>query len=172
MNKYQLSTKPIANGPRQGHSCVSHDLKWWSLKLVSGTALIAELFLGVIYHLPSAFLFPVLVSQLLVLFGGAISLIHYGKLKRNTADISRPNSLEKSFGLFRQVRHPMYLGDSISYAGLFLLFPNVISGLILALGLLALCKQAEVEDEFITQQFPNSFGQWKGKTKLIIPIVY
>jgi protein-S-isoprenylcysteine O-methyltransferase Ste14 len=172
MNKYQLSTKRIANGPQPSHSSIPHDLKWWSLKLISGTALIAALFLSVIYQLPSAFAFPIWIAQLLVILGGSISLIHYGRLKRNTNDISRPDSLEQSFGLFKQVRHPMYLGDAITNTGLVLLFPNLISALILGLALLALFKQAQVEDAFVAQQFPNSFSQWQGKTKLIFPFVY
>lgn len=172
MSKYQLSTKRIVNGPQPSHSSIPHDLKWWSLKLISGTALIAALFLSVIYQLPSWFSFPIWVAQLLVILGGSITLIHYGRLKRTTVDTSRPTSMEKNFGLFKLVRHPMYLGDSLTYIALFLLFPNPVSALLLALALLALCKQARVEDEFIEQQFSSSFGQWKEKTSLILPFIY
>jgi protein-S-isoprenylcysteine O-methyltransferase Ste14 len=108
----------------------------------------------------------------LVLCGGGISIFHYLGLKQLNKDISCPECLEQYFGLYKLVRHPMYFGDFIAYIGLFLLFPNVFSALILIIGLIALVKQSSVEDSFLEKQFPNEFKAWKGKTKLIFPYIF
>lgn len=172
MRKSQSLTKPTAELYPAENLTKPHSIKWWSLKLFAGSALIAALFLHYVYQLPAQFSFSTLAAQLLVIFGGGVSLLHYFCLKQSNSDILRPDSLEHNFVLFKLVRHPMYLGDCITYIGLFLLFPNTISAIILALGLLALVKQSNVEDDFVEKMFPEQFNVWKSKTKLIFPYLH
>lgn len=181
MSEYQSLTKPTVEGAFNSSYEDSsntpphdenHEIKWWSLKLFSGSALIGALFLHFIYQIPSQFSFPIIVGQLMVISGAGLSLAHYFKLKKSSEDISRPNTLEHTFLLYKLIRHPMYFGDFIVYIGLFLLFPNLVSAFILAIGLIALVKQSMVEDVFAEHWFPEEFQKWKGKTKLIFPFVF
>lgn len=66
----------------------------------------------------------------------------------------------------------MCLGDTVTYIGMFLLFPNIVSGLILIVAIVALVKQAKVEDDYLAEKFLEDFELWKGKTKLIFPYLY
>lgn len=151
---------------------IAHSIKWWSIKLFSGTSLIAALFLKMIYDLPSQIQFPIVWAQVLVITGGLTSLLHYCYLKRKSNDISQPNQLIRRFGLFKVIRHPMYFGDVLTYLGLFLMFPNSVSAIILLFAIIAIVKQSGVEDAFMASQFAEHHAAWKDKTKRVFPFIY
>ena len=149
-----------------------HPIFWWSIKVVCGAILIGSLFLMVIYQVPGLFSVPVIFAQALVLLGASTALWHYRILKRNGCDISVPRRLICNGGLYPRLRHPMYFADMMAYTGLFLLMPNVLTVLALALAYCALLRQAQVEDVYLASRFPQEFQQWKQSSRLIIPLVY
>ncbi|WP_420828267.1 methyltransferase family protein [Ectothiorhodospira shaposhnikovii] len=73
------------------------------------------------------------LAQLLVVFGGCITLAHYALLRRKGVTCTEPQDpvrLVRSGGLFPSTRHPMYLGDAVTCVGLVMLAPSVAAGLI------------------------------------------
>ena len=150
----------------------THRMFWWTIKVVSGTILIAALFLMVIYDIPVLFSIPRGIGQVLVISGATVSIWHYVLLKRQGSNMCNPQTLMTHRGLFRWIRHPMYLADMVSYTGLFLLMPNPVTAVILPLSLIALVRQSQEEDRFLRQRFAGEFKAWRSKTSLLVPAIY
>lgn len=149
-----------------------HSLAWWSIKVVCGALLIANAFVVVLYGLETAFETPRLSAQLMVIGGGFCSIFHYLKLKAQNSDIQTPQSLETKAGLYRLIRHPMYLGDILIYSGLALLYPTFLSLPVLLIAVIALCKQANVEDQYLALRFSEQYPEWRMHSFRLIPYIY
>jgi len=150
----------------------AHPIFWWSLKVVCGAVLIASLFLMVIYQLPVLFTVPTIVAQSLVFAGAFVSLWHYRILKKSTANMIAPTELITKQGLFRWLRHPMYLADMIAYTGLFMLMPNVFTVFVLLMAYVALFRQAQIEDAYMASLFVGEFDRWQASSRLLFPFIY
>ncbi|MDJ0521402.1 MAG: isoprenylcysteine carboxylmethyltransferase family protein [Planctomycetota bacterium] len=144
---------------------------WWLLKVSAGLALVAwgllvALGLGpIVPRLP----FPPPLAQMLVLVGAGLHLVHYAILKRRAGDLSRPHALVTDVGLFRRIRHPMYLGDLVAYVGLAALSADPIAAGLLVLGAIGLERQAHHEDREMARQFGTPYEDWRVRTRLLIP---
>lgn len=123
--KSEMSGNPTTEQPA-AKRLPPHSIFWWSIKVVCGAALIASLFLMIIYDLNRLFSVPALLAQLLVISGGITSIWHYRLLKQSSKDIAEPSALVSESALFRWIRHPMYLADMVAYTGLFLIAPNAL----------------------------------------------
>ncbi len=126
----------------------------------------------IIYNINVLFRAPILLAQSLVVVGGLSSILHYRFLKQGSNDIAEPKALIVDRGLFRWIRHPMYISDMIAYTGLFLIAPNLATLMVLLLAYLALAKQAMVEDEFLQATFGRQFSEWRANTRLLMPLIF
>lgn len=149
----------------------NHSVVWWATKLLCGLGLITGLVLRFVANVEPQWHSQIIVGQVLVVVFGAVSLGHYWLLKRANADIGKPIRLVSHGGLFNLIRHPMYFADIFIYLGLFLLFMHPLSLLILLLGLIAVFKQAVIEDSALAKQFGQKYWQWQGRSKLLVPYV-
>jgi protein-S-isoprenylcysteine O-methyltransferase Ste14 len=149
-----------------------HSIVWWSIKVACGAILIACLFICTLYDLGPWFSSSRLFPQALVIVGGLSAIFHYLRLKSVNSKFERPDTLVTEIGLFRYVRHPMYLSDCLTYSGLFLLFPTMPTAIVLVIGILALVQQSKVEDRYLAARFEQQFTDWRQRSKLIIPFIY
>ena len=149
-----------------------HSLVWWSIKVACGALLITNAFVVVLYGLDTTFESPRLFAQLMVIGGGVCSIYHYLKLKAQNSDIQTPQRLETKAGLYSFIRHPMYLGDILIYSGLALLYPTLFSIPVKHISIVALCKQADVEDQYLTCRFTEQFPEWRTHSYRLIPYIY
>ena len=143
---------------------------WWALKLAAGgllVALLAEHFLvGVLPAWPRP---PLRLAQAVVVIGGLVTIGHYAALRRCNRCVARPAELVTRGGLFARVRHPMYLGDLLVYAGLALLAPGPATLAALGVGALAIVRQARLEDRWLARRFGDTHARWRGHTRLLLP---
>ena len=63
-------------------------------------------------------------------------------------------------GLFRISRNPIYIGGVITLSGLFLIIPNVITLLILILGLVLIGVQVRLEEEHVAKMYPLEYAEY------------
>lgn len=147
-----------------------HAVFWWNTKVVCGALLIALLIdcysFGFIPLLLSGYEGP---GQVLVISGGAAFVLHYRINRARTRTITAPRALVREGGLYRYVRHPMYLADVVMYLGFALMAPSVLSAAIYLIAVVALYRQALVEDRFVASLFPEEHEAWSAKTGLLLP---
>ena len=147
-------------------------MRWWIVKVVCGTTLIAALIIKTLHVLPSYWYCSLAVAQFLALLGFLIVIFHYFVLKKQNKNIEVPSELITQHGLYRWVRHPMYLADYLWFTGVFLLFANPFSLVVLLIAYVALFLQAKEEDRYLNYVFGDRFLAWKGNTRLILPWIY
>ena len=146
---------------------------WWRVKVLCGVILIIgvfDRFLGSNFF--SIVPCPLYISQIIVTVGVAINLWHFFILKRVNQNISEPQQLVHKYGLYRYIRHPMYLADAIYYLGLALIWCSATSFFILLISYIALAKQSQEEDKSMAQRFKDQYPEWWMKTGLMIPFLY
>jgi protein-S-isoprenylcysteine O-methyltransferase Ste14 len=97
------------------------------------------------------------------------NLWHYRLLKRAGGNVAQPTRLVTSGGLYRFLRHPMYLGDVLT---VILLSLACLNGLVLATACCtigAILWLARVEDRTLRQQFEAGDQVWFQRTGLLLP---
>lgn len=144
---------------------------WWIAKVAFGLLLVGHLVAVAanLYSLPTYPLVPVIVAQILVVTGALLTLWHYFLLKSSAGDLSRPSRLVNDRGLFTVVRHPMYLGDILLYAGLAMLAADGVAFVLASLGIAGIVGQAVMEDRAMRTRFGDEFDAWKRRTGLLVP---
>ncbi len=121
------------------------------------------------------------VGLLLLLVGGLIrmkarlelkkkarfgSLIGTGKLQ-----IVKEHRLVKD-GLYKHIRHPLYLGEILRNLGFAVIFSSVYGTLIVLLASIFLLFRIELEEKMLIAVFGEEYKEYKRKTKRLIPYLF
>jgi protein-S-isoprenylcysteine O-methyltransferase Ste14 len=150
------------------HTAVDH--KWWWVKVGCGVLLLLAVFDRYLTQiLEISVNVPVLLAQSLVFTGGVISIYHYHLLRSRNSNPTAPDVLVIDEALFQYLRHPMYLGDCILYAGLLLLAPSALSIAAAITGWVALYLQSGVEDQAMASRFGDVFENWRMRSGRLFP---
>ena len=138
----------------------------WCLKVLIGFALIGHFVLLAVGPgvLPVWFAVPYPVFLGLVLAGGGFAIWHHLIMKRARRRAAGRAVLVRSGGLFSRIRHPIYLGDMVLYAG-FAVYPATIVSLgFLAVAFWAIRRQAVREDAELAEVFGAQHAAWRART--------
>lgn len=99
-----------------------------------------------------------------------MNIWHYLILRSATRHLERPDSLVTTRGLFRFVRHPMYLGDICVLSIFALTWCNWLSLGLLVLAVMNIVLLARMEDAQLTARFGEDHQRWRGRTRLVLPL--
>jgi len=125
-------------------------------------------FQGMIYR------FAIVNSVGLGLFSVGISLRLLSRFtlgKHYSYGLKPPERLIKH-GVYRFVRHPIYLALFLYSLGIPLIFVSLY-GFILSLGFIPLVSyRIRIEEKMLTEKFGDEYKEYVGKTKKIIPFIY
>lgn len=147
---------------------------WWFLKVLGGLALLLS-FLWVSLRpgdQNTLWPVPVWIAQILVIGGVTLGLSQYLTLKRFNRGLAVPQQLVTDRGLFRWVRHPMYLGDLVVLTGLCLLVNRwwalpIWGGSLCCV--LLLCRH---EDHYLLNLFPEQYTTYMRHSARVIPLIW
>jgi protein-S-isoprenylcysteine O-methyltransferase Ste14 len=74
----------------------------------------------------------------------------------------------KTSGLFSVSRNPVFLGMLCSMSGIFLVYPDMLSGLIVAVGYVVIHVQIRLEEAFLLQQHGNNYLEYCRKVRRLL----
>lgn len=135
--------------------------------LLAATATYAPLLI-----VPSAELWPVLEvpAVALILFGNVVQIS--GKLfLRRSFGIAPANRGIKRDGLYRFVRHPIYVGYLFTHIGILLIMPSLVNLVIYAIGWWAQILRIQAEEAWLTQD--PDYRDYQAQTRWrLIPGLY
>lgn len=138
---------------------------WWVAKFLAMAGLLAVVAVQ-LWNGETGF---VTLGRALVLAGAACNLWHYAVLKRGAGELGDPRALVMHGGLFRWIRHPMYVGDLVLAGGLAALAPSALAGGLYAVLAIAIVKTALCEDAMMRARFGEDFDHWAEGTGLLLP---
>ncbi len=143
---------------------------FWALKVLLGLVLVGAFANQAINHqLPLSF--KLILVQIGVVVGAVIHIGHYMLLRRTVGRLYEPTKLVTRAGLYRWVRHPMYLGDMIVAISLASALPAPYSWVCLAcLG--AIVLQSHVEDRLMMKKFGHQYDVWSRTTHRLLPFLW
>jgi len=145
---------------------------FWALKLAGMLGLLAAFLYGQFTLCALDMGWKIPAGQALGVTGVFLTLRHYILLKKVNPRLSKPDTLVTQGGLFRHVRHPMYLGDLLTSAGLTLASGLSVPFVLLGLTWIARVLQSKVEDKRLSASFPDEFRAWKSRTRLLLPYLF
>jgi protein-S-isoprenylcysteine O-methyltransferase Ste14 len=79
-------------------------------------------------------------------------------------DQKHPTNLVQS-GVFRLSRNPIFLGMMLTLFGLFLVIPNALTLLTLALGVVLIQIQVRLEEEFLAKTHGNKYAEYRMRVR-------
>ncbi len=146
---------------------------WWYCKVLTMLALVVWTFVALWRHLAPVWIrLPHDLGQVVVVLGAVSNLLHYRLLKRATPNLAAPRVLVRAGGLFRFVRHPMYLGDLLAIVGFMLWAGDVVAIGLAAAATLFLILLTRVEDRALAARFGSSHSAWRERTWHLLPWVW
>jgi protein-S-isoprenylcysteine O-methyltransferase Ste14 len=75
-------------------------------------------------------------------------------------------------GLYKHIRHPLYLGEILRNLGFVVIFSSIYAILIVLLASLFLLFRIEIEEKMLIVIFGEEYKKYKRNTKKIIPYIY
>lgn len=97
---------------------------------------------------------------------GFDSLVGTSKLK-----IVKKQHLVKD-GLYKHIRHPLYLGEILRNLGFVIIFSSVYGTVIILLASYFLFFRMDIEEKMLINVFGDEYREYKRNTKRLIPYIY
>jgi len=75
-------------------------------------------------------------------------------------------------GLYKHIRHPLYLGEILRNLGFVLIFSSVYGVLLIAVSTVFLLFRIRIEEEMLIRSFGEEYREYKRTTKKLIPHLF
>jgi protein-S-isoprenylcysteine O-methyltransferase Ste14 len=75
-------------------------------------------------------------------------------------------------GLYKHVRHPIYLGEILRNFGFVLIFSSIYGVLFIGVGTIFLLLRIRIEEKMLIEAFGDDYKEYQRNTKMIIPYIY
>jgi protein-S-isoprenylcysteine O-methyltransferase Ste14 len=75
-------------------------------------------------------------------------------------------------GLYKHVRHPLYLGEALRNFGIVSIFSSGYGILLVMIGTILLLYRIKTEEEMLVEAFGSDYEDYKRRTKRLIPYIY
>jgi protein-S-isoprenylcysteine O-methyltransferase Ste14 len=127
------------------------------------------------------FQFFALIGLTLLIIGGYLRMKARLQLRKkagfeNLVSTSRLQIVEGQQlvkdGLYKHLRHPLYLGEILRNFGVVSIFSSGYGILFVAIGTIFLLYRINTEEEMLVEAFGSDYEDYKRKTKRLIPYIY
>jgi protein-S-isoprenylcysteine O-methyltransferase Ste14 len=111
-----------------------------------------------------------MISTLLLLAGNALAVLVLVQLGRSFSIMAEARQLVTS-GVYRWVRHPLYLAEELAVIGIVLQFLSAWTALLLAAQIVFQLRRMRNEERVLSETFPE-YAAYKQHTAMLLPGVY
>jgi protein-S-isoprenylcysteine O-methyltransferase Ste14 len=168
MSRRQQSKREISKSGDKGSIwllAISISIGYWLSFIMASTRM------GRIYHWNTFFV----IGSILALIGLIIRVTSILTLKQQfTYTVTKIENHELiETGLYKNIRHPGYLGQLIIFLGISTCLSNWISILLMIIPvLLGYLNRIKVEEKFMVEQMGQKYFDYQRRTKKLIPTIY
>jgi protein-S-isoprenylcysteine O-methyltransferase Ste14 len=75
-------------------------------------------------------------------------------------------------GLYKHIRHPLYLGETVRNFGLVIIFSSIYGIVLIAASTVFIALRIRMEEQMLIQIFGEEYKEYQKATKRIIPYIY
>jgi protein-S-isoprenylcysteine O-methyltransferase Ste14 len=115
-----------------------------------------------------------IISWILLIFSLYPAIAGYVLLKRigkPTANFENTSILVKT-GLYKYIRHPLYLSVFLFGTGVMMKDPGILQLLLGTVNLIAICITARMEEKEMIARFGEEYCNYMKETKMFIPYLF
>jgi protein-S-isoprenylcysteine O-methyltransferase Ste14 len=136
------------------------------------SALVGSFLFTVVVLFPRRELSPTaaMVSTVLTLAGNAFAVVVLTQLRNSFSVMAEARQLVTS-GVYRRVRHPLYLGEEIAAIGVVMQFFSLWTALLLIVQIGFQLRRMRNEEVILTEIFPEYEG-YRARTARILPGIF
>ena len=115
-----------------------------------------------------------IAGSVLIVIGGSISLVAAVTLRLHYSStlVIREDHQLITHGIFRFVRHPIYLGTLMVMIGLPVFVWSLYGTLIMSALVPVFLNRIRMEEKLLTEEFGDAYRMYKEATRKIIPFIY
>ncbi len=114
-----------------------------------------------------------IVGLVLFVIGLTITLVAHGTLRRfySSTLVIRVDHQLISHGIYRFIRHPIYLGTILAFIGISV-YASSLYGLLIMLALIGVfLNRIRMEERMLTDEFGDAYRTYKKVTSKLIPFI-
>lgn len=123
--------------------------------------------------------FPVIMGLFLLITGGTFRLISrkvlmgagFGLVNSSRLQIVENQRLVTN-GVYRHIRHPLYLGEILRNFGFAIFFSSLYGLGLMFLGCIFLLFRIEIEEKMLIDEFGHEYEAYRERTKKLFPYLY
>lgn len=132
-----------------------------------------------IQHLKFQLYTIVVIGIALICIGGGLRITSRMTLKK--AGFNMVNSYKLQIvggqrlvttGIYRRIRHPLYLGEMTRNLGFVILFSSLYGLIVMIIANIFLIIRIEIEERMLITEFGSEYEEYTKKTKKLIPYLY
>jgi protein-S-isoprenylcysteine O-methyltransferase Ste14 len=75
-------------------------------------------------------------------------------------------------GLYKHIRHPLYLAETIRNFGFVIIFSSIYGILLIAVATVFIAFRIRMEERMLIQVFGDEYKEYQKNTNRIIPYIY
>ena len=111
-----------------------------------------------------------MASTILILFGNVLAVFVLARLGRSFSVMAEARRLVTS-GIYRLVRHPLYLAEEIAVIGVVMQFLSYWTVLLVAVQIAFQLRRMHNEEAVLTESFPE-YAAYRQRTARLLPGIY
>ncbi|MAF39328.1 MAG: hypothetical protein CL696_10740 [Chloroflexi bacterium] len=117
---------------------------------------------------------PSVVGLALIVIGLTINLTAAGTLRRSYSPtlVTREDHELVTRGVYRLLRHPIYLGTIMASVGLPVYVPSLYGLLTMSALVLLFLRRIGIEERMLTEAFGDAYRTYREATRKLVPFIY
>lgn len=115
------------------------------------------------------------IAGFIIMFsGGSIQIVSQVSLRKSyhSTLVIKENYKLKTNGMYRFIRHPMYLGVTLFSIGLPIFFINFYGFLVMLLMIPVFLSRIRIEEKMLIEAFGDEYTEYVKNTKKLFPFIY
>jgi protein-S-isoprenylcysteine O-methyltransferase Ste14 len=115
-----------------------------------------------------------MVGLMLIVIGLTIALVAQITLWRNYSStlVIREDHQLIAHGVYRFVRHPIYLGSTMACMGIPVYVSSLFGLLVMSALIPIFLNRIRIEERMLTDEFGDAYREYKETTRKLIPFIY
>ncbi len=167
---YQITKKHMDTG-KETINMIKTDIGTTQYFLIFFIVILASLVYNLFYTNYMTFEYLDILWIIFIIFSGVLEYNAILNLKDNYYPQIGPEKKLITSGIYKIIRHPIYLSAIILGFGIIMLLARPIWYILLPIIIISIIIKVEIEDKYLTKRF-KGYNKYKKRSYKLIPFIY